>query len=750
MNEQIPTQEDMDEHLQSLATSILKKRDDAIEARASCGIERKWREAQRAFDGIDGTVSKTDMLDFATGDAWMTGQANQAKRSKVIVNIIRGKCETAEGRFSEIQLPTDDRNWGLLNTKVSEASVKEVPQQGMVAQEQQPAPGQQPAQQPAQPVDQAKAKKDDLDKRCAAMEEEIDDQLSESGFNGECRKVVRSAIRLGTGVLKGPSVIKSTRKAWVEKTDQTGTVFVMNTVENIKPASKWVDCWNVYPDRHCGNDIQKGAYIWERDHILPREIKNLIGIPGYNSRQLALVLQEEPVRTAVTVNKGNNNQITSTSIGKGSPYEKWEYHGDVDRDDMAAMGCYCPDDLGPNISACIVFINNRPVKAVRNTLDTGDLPYDFFQWVETDDDLPWGMGEPLKLIWQQRIITAAWREMMNNAGASSGATLVMGKAVIPEDGDWTVQGNKIWIDESEEGDVKKAFAQFQTTNNQAELANIINLALKFTDLESGTPALAQGEKGSAPETLGGMQLLMQGADTTRRHQVKMWDDHITRPHIGRYYHWNMQYNEKNEIKGDYEIDARGTSVLLVKDQAAQSLLQILQLRGDPEVNIQVDWGKTIRQLFKARHLDVLKTPEEVEIARKKQAEQPPPEDPRIAAAKIAVEGKLKSEEMETKQLADRTVAEARMALERQNHEARENTEDRKDTADELKAKLADTVMKLKMQERLAAAAQAQVDDHAVAQHRIDLHLNKQVATPQVAPGAVEPVGRAKNGQAFQG
>jgi hypothetical protein len=719
-------EEELDERLQRLAESILTKRAEAIEARAASGIERKWREAQRAFDGLDSTSGKTDMLDFATGEASIGKPGEQQRRSRVIVNIIRGKCQTAEGRFSEIQLPSDDRNWGLLTTRVAESSIRQggLIQSPMMAQA---MPGMPPMDQSAEQIDPLQAKKDDLEKRRAAMEEEIDDQLSECEFNGESRKVIRSAVRLGTGVLKGPSVVKTVRRAWIEQSDETGSAYVMQSVENLKPASKWVDVWNIYPDANCGGDAKRGAYIWERDHVLPREVKALIGVPGYDKRQLMKVLGEPPVRTVVQLEKGRDKQrAVSAQIDRGAPYERWEYHGDIEREDLEAMGCECNEEDGEILSACVVFINDRPVKAVRNMLDTGDLPYDFFQWVPVEDS-PWGMSEPHKIIWQQRIITAAWRAMMDNAADSSGAMVVMGKDVEPEDGIWELTGKKIWIDESDDGDVGKAFAQFQITNNQAELQNIIELALRFTDLESGTPAIAQGEQGGAPQILGAMELLMQGADTSRRAQVKQYDDQITRPHVGRYYHWNMQYNKKQEIKGDFEVDARGTSVLLTKDQTAQSLFQIFQMRSDPEIELQVDWGKAIRQLFQARHLDVLKSAEQVEIDRKKRESQPPPEDPRIVAAKIMAEGAGQREQMKSE------LAQLRLQVERQDKAAdreievllKEMEQSGKQTVslNEIRAMLADTSIKIRAQKELSLATMTQPP--------------------------TEPAGRAPAGQSFQ-
>lgn len=751
-----PEDEQAQAEIEARLVSLLSKRDEAIEGRVASGIERQWREDQKARDGVDVTIRPTDMVDIATGEAWKAPSANIGpKRSKVIVNIIRGKCETAEGRFAEIVLPVDDRNWGMVPTPIPETAnsamgmLARQPQAGISAPMAQPGmstviparSGMAPLGPQSQPANDVDQKKEDAKKRAALMEQEIDDQLNECSFNGECRKAQSQAVVLGTGILKGPSVVKSTRKAWIPRSDGQTTVHELQTVEKLSPASKWVDCWNVYPDPNCGNDAKKGAFIWERDYMLPREVNALIGVPGYSKNQLSKVLLEEPVRTTVEPDKGNIQRKQTIKTGKGQPYERWEYHGDVDRADLEMMGCTCPEGVNL-VSACVVFLNDRPVKAQLNTLDTGDLPYDFFQWVPQEDS-PWGTGEPRKLMWDQRIITAAWRMMMDNAGASAGRQIIMGKDVVPEDGNWAFSnGDKIWIDNREDSNVNNAFGQFQLNNNQKQYEAIIQLALKFTDLESGIPALAQGEKGSAPETLGGMQLLMQGADVVRRLQVKRWDDQVTRPHISRYYHWNMQYNPKEEIKGDMDVDARGTSVLLVKDQTAQSLLQLFQLKADPDVSLRVDWGKVVKQLFEARHLDVLKPEDEYKADLDKASQQPPPAAPAVEAARIradsakellTIEQQFDGQEQERDRQAKIFIAEI------------SNASKEAVSLSDLKARLADVAMKLRTQRDLSAQDIAHQQDVAVTGHMVDLHKHKtQILTPPT-----EIPGRAPPGKAFQ-
>jgi hypothetical protein len=766
--------ERLDERLQRLADSLLKKRDEAIEGRAASGIERRWREDQAVFEGRDGII-KTDMVDYATGEAWITSKDRHqpARRSTVVVNIVRGKCETAEGRFTEILLPTDDRNWGIKPTPVAEGAVVEemkaamnVPQgAGLLASpmpQAQPQPGEMPQMAPGQAMPQQmpavppeppkdavvaemKRRQDDAKKRASLMQDEIDDQLEQCAFNGECRKVVRQAVRLGTGVLRGPNVVKDVSKAWVEQKDETGSAWIMKIKESMNPASSWRDIWNIFPDPNCGSDPKRGSYIWEREYTLAREVQALLGVKGYQNAQLLRVLQEAPKRTTVASPKDQGQgDLRSTTIltARGAPYEKWIYNGDVEKEDLEAMGCTCPEGVGFMFSAQVVFINDIPVKVQLNTLDTGELPYDFFQWVQLDNDSPWGIGEPRKIIWQQRIITAAWRAMMDNAGDSAGAMIAMNKDMQPEDGIWEITGKKLWVDEGDEGgDVRAKFTQFQIVNNQEQLERVIDLALRFTDLESGTPALAQGEKGSSPETLGGMQLLMNGADTGRRRQVKQWDDQVTRPHIGRYYHWNMQYNKRNEIKGDYEVDARGTSVLLVKDETAKMLLQLLQLKADPEVELRVDWSEAIRQLLQALHLDVMKTDDEYEAEKKRRAEMPPPAPPQIEVAKINTEAR--SKDLQTKLQADAQSQDKDQQLElvlaqvQEHIKAMELQGKKEINFDQLKAMLSSTSMKLTTQQDLSLASDIK-----------DLHKHHTPVQAPVMTPPTEPVGRAEPGQAF--
>lgn len=721
----------------AFASSLLRKRDEAVEGRAACGVERRWREDQDLFEGVDAASKAASMIDYATGDA-ISRRRDTQPRSTVIVNITRTKTETAAGRFSDILMPVDDKNWGLKPTPV--------PELGEQLKDDRPAlqAGQPVTDQQGNQVSVAVVAADIMAQartKMAGMEAEIDDQLTECEYNGHLRKMIFDSARLGTGVVKGPGVIKRYSQRWQRITgkDKDGnpiSVHALKMVEEQKPASKRVDPWNAFPDPTCGGDAKKMRYHWERDTISQRDLGKLIGLDGYFDDQIEAVLAESPRRTVVSApDKGGvSGKATQMEVEKGNLYEVWEYNGDVSQEDMEMIGCECPDGPTPNVSVAVVFVNDRPIKVALNVLDTGDLPYDYFQWSEMSDSI-WGVGIPRILMWTQRIITAAWRATMDNAGDAAGAVRVLKrKEMEPADGNWSITRNKMFWYLGDD-DVRNAFAQFQLDSRQGDLQAIIELALRFADMETSVPAIFQGEGKTAPETLGATNIMVDSNNVVFRLRAKRFDDQVTVPHLTRYYHFNMMYSPKDEIKGDYQVDPRGVRVLLEKDQQAQSIVALWPLMADPEIAAEVDKKKAARQIFGAHRLDILKSEDD----KAGQKAQPPAQqaDSATSAAQVRAQAQVQVAEMNhAGDMAELKLKQeiARAEMEHQAQmkqldlqiEMMKMANQRNISLDSIKASLASDTMKLRTQKELSA-----------------------LKGPQVSTPPTEPVGKAPAGQAFQ-
>ena len=151
-------------------------------------------------------------------------------------------------------------------------------------------------------------------------------------------------------------------------------------------------------------------------------------------------------------------------------------------------------------------------------------------------------------------------------------------------------------------DVRAAFSAFVVPSVQAEMMNIINFSLKMAEDTTGMPAMLQGIKGDAPETLGGMQMQNNNATSVLRRLAKRFDDYMTRPHIGRYFDWMMQYDDDDSIKGDLEVEVRASSALVERDAQQQFLMQMLNASLDSRYELNP--AKFAAELVKGQRLDI--------------------------------------------------------------------------------------------------------------------------------------------------
>jgi len=710
------------ERLQMFGYNMARQRDEWIRDRYSYGVDKRWIEDQDQYDSKDNIAKAASQMMTSVEQGYpVTTQMAKPNRSTVFIGMTRMKTNAAEARLADILLPTDDRNWGIQPTP--EPHVMGMVMDDRMAGDKltgQPMVDPETGQ-PLRVKDVARAALEVARRKADAMQTRIDDQLTECDYNGELRKVIHDAAVLGTGVVKGPVVTNRVRKAWQPMTDAMGqTVQTVMIVEELAPASFRVDPRNVFPDPGCGENVHTGKGIYEREKLTAKQVRDLAKQPGFMREQLRKVLEEGPKRSATFQELRDEDQ---RDIARDT-YEMWTYWGEVEHEDLRSAGVDPgEEDVLRTISACVVMINSTVVKAFLNPLEGGDIPYDFYVWEKVAGSC-WGYGIPYLMRSQQKVLNAAWRQLMDNAGVSSGPQIVMKPSVIqPADKRWELSSRKIWFATDDMDDVRKAFATFEFDSHQAELANIIKMATELADAETGVPMIAQGEQGAAPETVGGMTLLMNSANVVLRRLVKQFDDMITRPHLRRYYDYNMLYDEDESIKGDFSVDARGSSALLVRDVQNQAFLNLLAAAANPIFGKYIDPKKLFEKALQAQHIDpaeVFKPEDEIEEmeAAEKQAmaQAQEPADPKIEAARIRAESdmaKIQAQndgdaaELNTRlQIAQANIQARREQMQMQREiEMMRLANQQNVSLEQIKAKLAETSIRERGKKELFAAEQ---------------------------------------------
>lgn len=647
------------ERMQTFAFTLARKRDEWITARRAQGVDQRFREDSDQYHAIDNVNRHSaEMMKSVEQGYPVTSKGATPHRSTVFIGLTRQKTNSAEARLSDIVLPTDDRNYGIQPTPnpvlVRQMKDDRPVTDGMGNTPMQPlvdpatgspaldAQGQQ-IMQPQRMKDVAAAAQKVAREAAEAMKQLIDDQLVECDYAAEVRKMLHDSAMLGTGVLKGPVVTNRTRKAWVKNAEGQ---HVLQVVEDRRPASYWVPAWNVFPDPACGDDVQKGEGVFERELATRRTVQDFAKQPFYDADALREVLRMGPQRVKAfnDLDEPRTKDLTTNTL-----FEVWHYVGELTVEDMRLYGVPAyqladgetpgEDDPLQRVSGCVVMINDVVVKVYENPIETGDLPYDFYPWEKVSDSV-WGYGVPYLMRSQQRVLNAAWRQMMDNAGITSGPQIVLKKgAIVPANGDWNLHSRKIWYANADLDDVEKAFVSIDIASHQEELANIIRMAEDLADKETGQPLITQGEQGSAPETVGGMQMLMNSANVVLRRLVKQFDDYVTKRHIRRYYDYNMAYSDDDAVKGDFEVNARGSSALLVRDVQNQAYMQLMQVAANPTWAPVFKLRELAMKALSGQHIpadEVLKSEDdlrrEAEIAAKN-----PPQDPRMIVAQARVE-----------------------------------------------------------------------------------------------------------------
>lgn len=741
--------------LDAIGMQLAKCRSRAMEGRANSGIEEVWTEDEEHYEGIDdcnrGEYGGGTWGSKPVGQADITDTGSDGEGSTIFINITAPYCDAAAARVGDMLLPTDEFGFSIDSTPIPSAipiAKGELPPE-LLAQVDQSFPNaeadEEVAAQKQKTIDDfIESTKADLDRASQAAkkaETRIQDWLTECQYQAHARKQIDDCAKIGTGILKGPIPDLSSSFAMVDGE------FILK--EDIKPVSRHVSYRNCYPDPNCGNDIHNGSYHWERDTITKRQVHALLRNETYIQSQVELVIEEGPTQAVVEFSHESGTPGIKSAVD-GEQYEIWYYFGSIDKEDLEAAGCECEDDQ-KIVDVSLEIINNHVVRAQVNMNPRGSFPYDYMVWKRLKDT-PFGMGVARQVRAPQEVINGAVRNMMDNAGLAGGPmSIYLDGLVEPENGIMEIKPRKMWVaaEDAEIDDVRKAFSYITMPMMTVELQSIINQAMKWAEDTTGLPMIMQGQQGKAPDTVGGMQILNNNASTVLRRIARQFDDLVTEPHIRRYYDYLLEYGEDDEEKGDFIIDAKGSSALVERDIQNQNILNMGGLVTNPIFGWDPKrWGE---QYLRSQHLSPSNFEYDDEEWRKvvEQMSQPPQQtDSRLEEAKMRMEfeAQTKQAEMEDKQ-RDRDFQAAQKDAQRRAEMAEQ---DRKHAlqVEELKAKAKQHADKMeKESERIKADLVKEVN-----RLKTQVALSRESGSKgamQVAEPMVEPPGRAEDGKAFE-
>ena len=543
--------------IQEYVETLVSKRDAIV--RAKRHIEKRWIDDLRQIDGDNRLMNTKEF----------PSQTNDDNMRPPVPHFTRARCDLWESRMVDLLAPTADPTWDL---------------KPLIFQHMDMDPT-------VDPMILQKA----ADQAAQSMKNVIRDQFAACSGQKVIRKMCRDATRIGTGLVIGPVNGTHVRRHF------DGAKLSVRAIETTSPEIREGDPWCFFPDMV--DSAEKAEYAFYVHFMSELDLWKFASFPGVDRAEVIELMKEKPVLGEIETSVRERNQYSGYTEEINNKHAVWRYTGLIDREYLDILNIDGAPDEGP-VCADIWFANDHILRAKVTALSSVNdfrIPYFVFSPFPIDDTM-FGGSVPYLCRDSQRMATSALWIMLHNASVSSGPQVLFRRGKVrPMDGKWSLRGPKLWDVIDSEADMDNLFRSINIENNVEQALGIYNLAKQQMDEELSTQQWASPDTSEEVETASGLAMLMNARTILQRRVCASADDDVYRPMIERFVLWNLIYNNRPDIKGDFEVLPLCQSVRLVKDiQIQQKLFVATQLApSNPGMFDQYDMIKDI-----IRDLDV--------------------------------------------------------------------------------------------------------------------------------------------------
>lgn len=529
------------------------------------------------------------------------------ERSHVYPRDTRVKIKGGVGKMMEMMFPSLEKNW-MLGVSPNPSIPKDDLQNILDAlQAQQEETGV-----PLTSDDIERAVRAFAEKRKDKMEAEIADQLADPDIDYPqlCKKVVRSGYLYGYGVARSPIVRTQTERVW--ELDEATRKYKAKKKELKRPYPEYLRMWDYYPDLSAKSweDQEIG---FERMVLTRHDFRMLANRSDVKGDIVREYLIDNPTGnyTAKTYETDLQDIAKTSNLADRTArrYEVYRALGFVSAHTLQAVGVEVKDDeLDQDIFADLWFIDNVVIKAEKASFGerTSDQ-YHAFIYTEDEDAGLTGIGLPEEVRDSQMSICASTRALMDNMAAIAGPIFEVNTTLLAR-GRKSIGPIHAFMTIEREGDGVEsqypAVRDISTQSHISDILSIITMQRQQLDIESNLPAFTMGgvqqPLGEAFRTSGNMSMMMGGANMMTKDTVRAFDK-FTSGVIASMLAWNMEFNPKDEIKGDFQVVAKGNLSLVAKEVRGAALDQFVTTLTQEERAILDTYGLLIDRL-KARDL----------------------------------------------------------------------------------------------------------------------------------------------------
>ena len=456
------------------------------------------------------------------------------------------------------------------------------------------------------------------------MQKKIHDQLDESGASKQLRLAAFECALFGTGVMKGPFATNKEYPNWDEEGNYTP---VIKTV----PATSNVSIWNFYPDPDAAN-MDEAEYIVERHKMSRTQIRALKGRPFFRENAIDIAVSLGESYEKKWWEQAMEDSDTTPEVER---YEVLEFWGFVDTEVLKGHDITIPKELrnSEQLSVNIWVCNGQVLRLVMNPFKPMLIPYYAVPY-EVNPYSFFGVGIAENMDDTQTLMNGFMRMAVDNAVLSGNLLIEVDETNLVPGQDLSVYPGKVFRRQG--GAPGQAIFGTKFPNVSNENMQMFDKARVLADESTGFPSFAHGQTGisGVGRTASGISMLMGAANGSIRTVVKNVDDYLLGPLAKAFFHFNMQFDYDEEIKGDLDVKALGTESLMANEVRSQRLMQLLGILQNPALAPFAKMDYIIREIAKSMDIDPDKVVNslsdaaiQAEMLKKFQAENPEPPAP---------------------------------------------------------------------------------------------------------------------------
>jgi len=425
------------------------------------------------------------------------------------------------------------------------------------------------------------------------MEKKIHDQLDESGASKHLRASAFEMALFGTGVMKGPFAINKEYPNWTEDGEYKPTI---KTV----PEASHVSIWNFYWDPDA-NNTEECQYIIERHKMSRTQLRALKRRPHFRKNVIDQLIEQGEGYVKKYWEDDLRDYAPNFAVER---FEVLEYWGNVDIKLLEENEIEIPEEFqdGDELQANIWYCNGKIIRLVLNPFKPSKIPYYAVPYELNPYSLA-GVGVGENMDDTQTLMNGFMRMAVDNAVLSGNLVFEVDETNLVPGQDMSVYPGKVFRRQG--GAPGQSLFGTKFPNVSQENMQLFDKARQLADESTGMPSFAHGQTGvsGVGRTASGISMLMNAAGGSIKTVIKNVDDYLLAPLGKAFFNFNMQFDFDPSIRGDLEVNARGTESLMATEVRSQRLMQFLQIVSNPALMPFAKMPYIIREIAKSMDLD---------------------------------------------------------------------------------------------------------------------------------------------------